>query len=238
MATDIIGSALLDYQNGNYTEDLHTVSSLEEEDVLPLPYLFRDFDQMPPLEQQALRLCKGSVLDIGCGAGSHSVYLQQKGHDVTALDTSAGAIETCRQRGVKRVSHSNINDFSGQKFDTLLLLMNGIGVVGKLPALSPFLQHLKSLLKPDGQILLDSSNIIYMFEQANDGGFWVPDTGAYFGEVEYTMSYKQLKGDPFWWLYVDFDTLNVTAYANNLSCEMIKQGDHYDYLSRLTISEH
>ncbi|NNE76448.1 MAG: methyltransferase domain-containing protein, partial [Pricia sp.] len=117
---DVFGTALLDYQNGNYSEDIRTYSSLDEEDVLPLPYLFRNYEDMPPLEKKALEVCKGKVLDIGCGAGSHSLYLQQQGFDVTALDSSAGAVRTCKIRGIEQVVHSNIYDFKERKFDTLL----------------------------------------------------------------------------------------------------------------------
>ena len=70
---DVFGTAILDYQQGNYTEDLVTSTSISKEDVLPLPYLFRDFSKMPVLEQAALKLAKGRVLDVGCGAGSHSL---------------------------------------------------------------------------------------------------------------------------------------------------------------------
>ena len=76
---DVFGTAILDYQQGNYTEDLVTSTSISDEDTLPLPYLFRDFSEMPSLEQTALTLAKGSVLDVGCGAGSHSLYLKSKG---------------------------------------------------------------------------------------------------------------------------------------------------------------
>ena len=68
----------MDYHHGNYTEDIKTYSSLDEEDVIPLPYLFRDFDEMPKLEQKALELAHGKVLDIGCGAGNHTLYLQPR----------------------------------------------------------------------------------------------------------------------------------------------------------------
>ncbi len=127
---DIFGKALLDYQNGNHIEDIKTFSSLDEEDTIPVPYLFRNYGEMPVIEQKALHLCRGSVLDIGCGAGSHSLYLQEKGFQVTALDSSQGAIETCKRRGVKSTQNCSIQDFKNQKFDTLLLLMNGIGIVG------------------------------------------------------------------------------------------------------------
>ncbi len=231
---DILGDALLDYQNGNYTEDITTFSSISGEDTLPLPYLFRDFSAMPPLEQKALDLCKGEVLDIGCGSGSHSLYLQQKEIQVTALDSSKGAIETCRLRGVKNNVLSHIQDFEGHQFDTLLMLMNGIGIAGTLNKLDALLRHLKSLLKSNGQILLDSSDLIYIFDEDGDGGRWLPTTKNYYGEVAFTMSYKGQKGDAFSWLYIDFNTLQNAAAAINLTCELVSEGEHYDYLARLT----
>ncbi|MGB5371672.1 MAG: class I SAM-dependent methyltransferase [Flavobacteriaceae bacterium] len=237
MGTDIMGTALLDYQNGAYTDDLITVSSLDEEDRIPLPYLFRDWGQMPLLEQKALALCKGTVLDIGCAAGSHSLYLQQGGFEVFALDHSPGAMETCRRRGVKNSVQANILQYRERKFDTLLMLMNGIGIAEKLKKLGPFLEHLKSLLNPNGQILLDSSDIIYMFDQDDDGGYWVPDNGRYYGEVTYTMAYKGVWSKPFSWLYLDFQRLKEIVEAHDMSCELVISGSHYDYLARLGLPQ-
>lgn len=228
-----MGIALLDFQEGRYTEDITTFSSLDEEDTLSLPYFFRAYETMPLLERKALALCKGSILDIGAGAGSHSLYLQKRGYAVTALDRSKGAVKTCRLRGVVNTVHSKINDFKRERFDTLLLLMNGIGIVGKLDKLNGFLQHAKSLLQKNGQILLDSSDIIYMFDEDDDGGYWVPDTGTYYGEVNFHFGYKGLKSKPFDWLYVDYRTLQYVAQDNGLNCELVQQGEHYDYLARL-----
>lgn len=231
---DVFGDALLDYQHGKYTEDIITFSSLEEQDTMQLPYLFRAFKNMPPLEQIALQLCTGKVLDIGCGAGSHSLYLQKKGLQVTALDHSKGAIETCLLRGVKNYVHDELYNFKNQKFDTLLLLMNGIGIVGKLHHLDRFFKHLKTLLNPSGQILLDSSDVIYMFDKDEDGGRWLPATPNYYGEVEYTLRYKSQKSMPFFWLYLDQNTLMQAAIANHLNCEIVSLGEHFDYLARIT----
>ena len=230
---DIFGNALLDYQNGNYIEDIKTFSSLDEEDTIPVPYLFRTFDEMPQIEQKALQLCQGNVLDIGCGAGSHSLYLQEKGFQVTALDSSKGAIETCLLRGVQSTKNCSILDYSDQKFDTLLLLMNGIGIVGKLELLQTYLTHFRSLLNPNGQILLDSSDIIYMYDSDKDGGYWIPDS-QYYGEVEFTMKYKEDTSNPFHWLYLDFKTLQNAAWDCKFACELVSEGKHYDYLARLT----
>jgi len=80
---DILGTALLDFWNKKYTEDIITTSNITEEDEMPLPYLFRRWKDMPKLEQTALNICKGKVLDIGCGSGSHGLELQSKGFDIS-----------------------------------------------------------------------------------------------------------------------------------------------------------
>ena len=231
---DIIGTALLDYQKGNYSEDIITYSSLNEEDVLPLPYMFREFKDMPDIEQKALSLCSGKVLDVGCGAGSHALYLQNMGISVTGLDASKGAIEVSKLRGLKNAIYGNLEDYQGQQFDTILVLMNGVGLAGTLNGLEQFFTKLKSLLKDNGQILLDSSDIIYMFENDEDGGYWIPDNVNYYGEVSFSMEYKKQKSQSFPWLYVDYNTLQRAASYNNLTCELVMEGEHYDYLARLT----
>jgi len=232
MNKDVFGKALLDFQSGSYMGDIHTYSSLEEEDKIPLPHLFRNYENMPEIEQLALENCQGRVLDIGCGAGSHSLYLQQAGLDVTALDISQGATKVCQKRGVRQVVQADIMGYSAKKFDTLLLLMNGIGIVGSLEGLDDFLQHATKLLNTGGFILLDSSDIIYMFESEN-GNHVFPNTGNYYGEVEFQIRYNEQKSNFFDWLYVDFDTLRSSAERNGYSCEMLFKGSHYDYLAKL-----
>ena len=170
---DILGKALLDYFHGNYTEDILTETNISDEDELPLPYLFRSFDEMPLIEQKALELCKGSVLDVGCGAGSHSLWLQNKGLQVTAIDTSKGAVEVSTLRGVENVTQISLLDYSEEKFDTILLLMNGTGIFETIDQVSNYLHHLKSLLQPNGQILIDSSDLKYMYDTSEEGGIWV-----------------------------------------------------------------
>ncbi len=233
---DIIGDALLDYQTKGVAANIITISFLDEEDEMSIPYMFRTYDQMPILERKALQLCRGSILDIGCGAGPHSLYLQEKNYEVTAVDTSYGAIEVCKLRGVHSTRHTAILDILGTKFDTLLLLMNGIGLVGKLKNLNHYLAHFKKLLHTNGQILLDSSNIIYMYEEEN-GGYWIPGNGTYYGEVEFTMKYNGSASKPFNWLYVDFETLKAQCLLEGFNCELVSEGEHYDYLARLTPRE-
>jgi SAM-dependent methyltransferase len=229
---DLFGQALLDYQNGNYTEDIITSTSISDEDVLPLPYLFRGFSEMPKLEQKTLQLTKGHVLDVGCGSGSHSLYLQKKGIKVKAIDISKGAINVAKQRGVNHAEVKNVLDET-ETFDTLLLLMNGTGIFQELKQVSKYLSHLKSLLKLNGQILIDSSDIKYMYED-EDGGFWVDTNTTYYGELDYFLSYKDKKEAPLKWLYLDYETLKLASETVGLQCELILEGEHFDYLARLS----
>lgn len=232
---DLMGKAILDYQIGNDPEDLVTETSISEADEMSVAYLFRDFKNMPKIEQKALRLAKGKILDVGCGAGSHALYLQDKGFDVTAIDISGNAIETARLRGVKSAHVKNLLDVKNEKFDTILLLMNGTGIFGRLKNISAYFQHLKTLLNAGGQILIDSSDIIYMFDEDEDGGKWITTDNDYYGELTFRLSYKGEHEVPFDWLYVDYNTLQNAANANGLQCKLIAEGEHYDYLAQLTM---
>lgn len=229
---DLMGRAILDYQTGNQPAEIITETNISEKDEMDVAYLFRPFKEMPAIEQKALQLAKGKILDIGCGAGSHSLYLQKKGYDVTAIDISANAIEACRLRGIRNVQAVDFMMVQEQKFDTLLLLMNGTGICGKLGNLSKFLKKLASLLNDGGQILIDSSDIIYMFDEDEDGGHWIPSDG-YYGELTFRIYYKGEAEEPFDWLYLDYNTLQNAAHTNGLQCELVMEGNHYDYLARL-----
>lgn len=238
---DLFGKAILDYQTNNSPENLVTETTISEEDEMSVAYLFRNFSAMPKMEQKALEISKGKVLDVGCGAGSHSLYLQnERNLDVTALDISKNAIEACKLRGIKNVLVQDILSLSEEnKFDTILLLMNGSGIFGKLKNTPKFLQKLKSLLAEGGQILVDSSDIIYMYDEDDSDdsevGYWIPGNVDYYGEVEFTISYKNETEKPFDWLYLDFNTLQNAANDNGLQCEMIQEGEHFDYLARLFV---
>ena len=233
---DLFGKAILDYQTNNSSEDLVTETSISEADEMPVSYLFRNYNEMPELEQKALQLAKGSVLDVGCGAGSHTLELQnERKLDVTAIDISENAVKACQLRGIENVKVANILDLDVKnKFDTILLLMNGTGIFGTLKETDKYLQKLKSLLKEQGQILIDSSDLIYMYDQDEDGAYCIPAEG-YYGELTFTVQYKGETEETFPWLYLDYNTLQNAAIANGLKCELVLEGEHFDYLAKLSI---
>lgn len=228
---DILGKALLDYHNGKYSEDIITETNISAQDVLPLPYLFRRYSEMPPIEKKALELCAGTILDVGCAAGSHALYLQENGFDVTAIDTSEGAVNVCKQRGVGNVLHESLLDHAG-KYDTILLLMNGTGIFERIERINEYLIHLKSLLKENGQILIDSSDLRYMYDTDENGGIWVPPD-RYYGELEYRMTYKGEQSASFPWLYLDARLFQQYCESNGLTFEVALRGDNFDYLGCL-----
>jgi len=230
---DLFGKAILDFQTNNYPEDLITETSISEADEMSVAYLFRTYEQMPKLEQKALELAKGKILDVGCGAGSHSLFLQNEINlDVTSIDISPKAIKACELRGLKKTRIQNVVAIEKEKFDTILLLMNGTGVFGTLKQTPKFLQKLKSLLNPNGQILIDSSDIIYMFDDDSDLRKSINVKG-YYGELTFTILYKNETEDPFPWLYLAYNTLYNVALDNDLQCELILEGEHYDYLAKM-----
>lgn len=230
---DLFGKALLDFYNGNASEDIITSTNISGEDVLPLNYLFRSYTEMPKLEQKALEITKGNVLDVGCGAGSHTLYLQEKGFKVKAIDISKGAIEVSKKRGVFNIELLSLLE-EKKSFDTILLLMNGTGIFKTLKAIPKYLKHLKNLLNKNGQILIDSSDIKYMYED-KDGAFWQELNSDYYGELDYFLSYKGENETPMKWLYLDFTTLNIACTSVGLKCEIVTKGEHFDYLAKIQL---
>ena len=230
---DPMGAAIRDYQNNGKASRLRVLSSMFDEDEMPVAHLFRTFNQMPRLEQKALSMAKGRVLDIGAGAGCHALALQERGLEVKAIDISPLSCEVMKERGVKDAECLNLfNPQLQGKYDTLLLLMNGTGIAGKLNRLSMLLNRLKELLAEGGQILIDSSDLKYIYEN-EDGSMDIDLNAPYYGEVDYQMQYKNIKGEPFDWLYTDPMLLASISKQCGLNCEIVEEGENYDFLARL-----
>lgn len=232
MNSDPFGAAILDYTRTKKNSSIIVHSPLFEDDVIDVQYLFRKIDAMPNIEQKALALCRGRILDVGAGSGCHSLELQKCGFDVEAIDISLQAVDAMRIRGVRNVTHASVLDFKGQ-YDTILLLMNGIGLAGSINGLQELLPKLHSMLKEDGTVILDSSDISYLYE-SEDGSYQIDLNAGYYGEIDYQMSYGLVMGKPFKWLYVDYDTLGYYSSQYGFKQELVFTGDDgYSYLAVL-----
>ena len=229
---DPMGHAIADFHATGKAARLRVFSPMFDEDEIPVTTLFRDLDEMPAIEQEALKAARGSILDVGGGAGCHSLALQAMEKRVTAIDISPLAVETMRQRGVRDVLEQDFFTLDG-KYDTILMLMNGIGIVGTISRLPAFFMQVDHLLAPGGQLLCDSSDICYIFED-EDGIIDLTGVEGYYGELSYQMQYKSIKGEPFPWLFIDAETLREQAAAHSFHCDILMRGPHYDYLARLT----
>ena len=246
---DPMGRAIAEYHKTGTGARLRVFSPMFEEDEIPLKTLFRTFGEMPEIERTALGLAKGRTLDVGAASGCHSLVLQQHGIDVTAIDISPLSVETMKQRGVKKVLEQDFFALEGS-YDTILMLMNGIGIVGTLERLPEFFRHLDKILAPGGQLLCDSSDLCYLFEDESlpedhgvakrdaisemDNIVNYPVADRYYGELSYTMQYRDTIGEPFNWLFIDAGTLKRKAAENGYRAEVIAEGEHYDYLARIT----
>lgn len=232
---DPIGAALHDFVSNPSDIVIKVKSVQSDDDVLPVAYLFRTPEMMPEIEIKALELCRGKILDIGAGAGCHSIILQKRQFDVISIDSSAGAVELMKKAGLHAI-HDQVENINDQKFDTLLLLMNGLGLARTIEQLPHFLTHLKSLLNPSGQILADTSDLSYLYID-EDGGMDIDLNSNYYGEMDFEMEYKDQCSGWFKWLYIDLDNLTAIAESCGLNCELILSGENNHYLVQLTLKD-
>lgn len=231
MALDVLGQALDDHFQGHRGDQLLTHTSYGGTEEMPVEEFFRQPIDFPELEHIALSLCDGRVLDVGAGAGSHALFLQKRGMDVTALERSPLACEVMRSRGVKQVVSADFFEYSAERYDTLLFLMNGIGVAGTIDGLKTLLSHCKTLLNGGGQLLFDSSDIAYLYR---DGSVERPIT--YYGEIRYQYAYKGQRSAPFNWLFIDQETLITLAQADGWVVQILYEDGHDQYLARMELS--
>ena len=231
-AGDPIGHAINTYHRTKKPDDIIVMSDICEDDIIPIEVLFRTYEEMPQIEKLALKAAKGKVLDVGAGTGVHSKILMDENLDVLAIDLSEGAVEYMKSVGIN-ARKENFFHLKDEKFDTILMLMNGIGIAGQLSKLQQTLNHAKSLLNPDGKILCDSSDIRYLYED-EDGSLWTDLNSEYYGNFRFQMKYKKEVSPWFDWLYVDFDNLFKAASAAGLKAVRLHEEDDH-YLAELSL---
>ncbi len=228
---DIYGQFLKDYLKHGKTDIIWLHNNYAEPEEMPAEIFFRKEYELSDLELLALRLCKGKVLDIGAGAGAISLALQRRNFDVTALEISPGAVEVMKARGVEKIINKDIFKFTDEKYDTLLLMMNGIGFCQYLDEVGNFLEHAKQLLNKNGQILFDSSDVSYLYENQK-----YEDDG-YFGEIDYQYEYLNNKGDWFSWIYIERSLMQEIAEKSGFHMEVLFDDGSDQYLARLSLKK-
>jgi SAM-dependent methyltransferase len=229
MKHDIYGDFLKDYQSGNHDLEVLLNNNYTIAEDFPVDAFFREDEDLNDIEVFALNLCEGEILDIGAGAGVHSLILQRNNFDITALEISAGACEVMKQRGISKIINASVMDYNEKKYDTLLMMMNGIGFCGYVDELKNFLIHAKNLLKPNGQIVFDSSDVSYLYEDEQ------PETDSYYGEIDYQYEYKGESGEWFSWLYADENLMAELAKECGYQLQIMFRDDDNAYLGKLTL---
>jgi SAM-dependent methyltransferase len=235
---DPYGQALLDFHHGEAAAAIQVRRDDGLVNPLPAAVFFRKPPEFSPLEKTAQELCRGYILDIGAGTGCHSLALQERGLKVLAIDISPQAVEIMSQRGVADARRINVFDFREERFDTLLMMLHGIGMVENPAGLDRFLRHARVLLKPGGQIVFDSLDVRrtadpkhLAYQEANR------QAGHYFGEIRMRFEYKGQIGPLFGWLHVDPETLTDHAGEAGFSCRVVSQQEDGNYLAQLNAAE-
>ena len=229
---DPFEQAFFDYLNGDENASLVVHNSKGDDEVMQVAYFFRAWKEMPELERLALESCYGHVLDIGAGSGCHALHLQNSGIKVTALDIKPGFVEVMKKRGIHNTVLADVQKVGNETYDTLLMLMNGIGFTTDFKGLEKFLKKARGMLKPGGQILMDSSDLLYLYQE-EDGSVSLDLSENYYGEVEYQVEYKGVKGEPFKWVFVDFSNLSYFADQAGFRIELLFEDENFNYLARL-----
>ena len=225
------GAAMLDYFNGNLSATVICVQDGERDDV-PVAVWFRETPF--PAEQLALDLCRGRVLDLGAGAGIHTLELQRRGLDVAAIDIAPECVQIMKRRGVKNAQAADLYAFEGGPFDTIICLCNGLDKVGRLSDLPRFLARMRGLLASGGQLLADSADLRAFATPEREAEFARKQAaGRYYGELDMVFEYTGVRGEPFTVLQVDSATLTEHARANAWECEVLSEENGH-YLARLT----
>ncbi len=231
---DIFGAAFRDYINGYIKGRIVVRTNKSGTEHLPVAYFFRSLEDMPQWERLVIEMCRGRVLDVGAGAGSHSLALQEMGLEPVAIDMSPGAVEVMRSRGVLNAVCSDFFSYNPDDgFDTILFLMNGAGIAGRISRMKKLLLHAKGMLNPGGSVYIESTDLMYLYRE-DDGSVRIPLGESYYGEVEYILGYRGSKSGPVPWLFLDPDNMTAIAAGCGLSTEIIYHGEDHNYIARIS----
>lgn len=227
---DPLGRMLLDYLDGDSDAFLDVESPTMDMWKMEGRIMFRNYSAMDALERLALEMCYGRIVDVGAGSGCHSLWLREQGLEVYPIDISPGCVRTMLRQGIAQANQRSFFSLQGEEYDTVLMLMNGLGICGTIEGVNLFLQYIDTILARGGQVLVDSTGLDI---EDDDNDIDIEEAG-YVGETEFVMTYGPVRSDPFSWVYLDYDTLEMLAGYHSLRCESLFSGPDGRYLARIS----
>jgi SAM-dependent methyltransferase len=193
---------------------------------------FSDYEAWSPIEQKAMQFVKGRVLDVGCGAGRHSLYLQEKGFDVVGIDISPLAIKVCRLRGLKktRVMPIEATNFGQGSFDTVIMMGNNFGLFGSLKKARRFLGKFRRMTSEDALIIASSRDPYLTNNPAHLHCHRLnKKKGRMSGQVRIRIRYEKYMGKWFDYLMVSREEMKqiLTGTGWEVTEFLNSEGPHY-----------
>ena len=236
---ELIARSMRDYMLGDEDAGVLLSSDAEEDRILFASHFFRGPEAMPLAERRALELARGTVLDVGAGAGAHALALQACGVRVTATEVSTTAVEVMVALGVEDARLLDVFAEPGpDRWDTVLILMNGTTLVGSPAGLTRLLAAASARLAGGGRILIDSSDLRQeRVEEESPGAENRAEErgdGRYVGEVQLQVTYKGERSPPFPVLYAHPELLAECAREAGLESRVVAEGEDGAYLAELT----
>ena len=225
--------ALVDFYSGNL-DAAFTIRRDDgfEQQVFAAPFF--NVEHYPPLEIRAMGECYGNILDIGSATGRHSLELLRRGFKVTSLDILPEMEAIMKSRGLTDVVIADVFRFFGPRYDTLLMLMNGIGMTGSIDGLTRFLQLAHDLTVPGGQIVCDSIDVSvttdpqHLAYRKNNLA-----SGRLAGQQSFVMVYHGEDSVRFDWLHIDFQSFSDLCDSTDWNATLLEVEDDGHYLCKL-----
>jgi SAM-dependent methyltransferase len=214
------------------------IEVIERDDGLingaPVDHYLADPGEWQPYDHRALRLVRGAVLDIGAGAGRTAIELQRRGTAVTGLDTSAGAIEVARKRGLRDTVHTTVDEYAARartRYDTFLLLGNNLGLIESRERAPVFLEALATLSRPGARLIAQGTDpygtsdpVHVRYHQRNR------DRGRLGGQLRLRLRYRMVASAWFDYLVCSIDELESMVRDTSWRIASIDNADRPYYL--------
>jgi SAM-dependent methyltransferase len=198
---------------------------------------FSEYKDWQKIEKEALKYVRGRVLDIGCGAGRHSLYLQGKGFDVTGIDNSPLAIKISRQRGLKKarvIGIEEVGKFKPDSFDTVIMMGNNFGLFGSFRLAQTLLKKLHRLTSPNALIIAMTRDPYTTTDPAHSAYHKLNrKRGRMPGQLRIRVRYKTVIGNWFDYLLVSKDELREILNGTGWGIERFIDGGDGQYIMLL-----